>query len=310
MRTRRAAVPVGQRPRTRSRAHPGAPATRGTCGPAIRPGPDHDGGRQLVRPRVDLRQQAGVPHHGRQQRRLALAGLDQHMPPGRSQPPAPATTRRATSRPSTRRPAPPAARARAPPAAAGRTHRWARTGRWPAGRRPALAAPPGSGPYRSPSRTRPRRPGCGARSAPRPGRCRRRRAPAPVDPAGERGTERARTATQVDHDRRAAGPPAAACADEELGAPARHEHPRIDAIRRPQNSAQPRTCSSGTPAARRSTMPASSLGRAGAATSSRASSSAKTQPAARSCAATHPSSIDFQALIDPSSAAGHAGICR
>ena len=53
-------------------------------------------------------------------------------------------------------------------------------------------------------------------------------------------------------------------------------------IRSPQNSAQPRTCSSGCPAARWSTMASSSAGVRAAEMSSRASSSAKTQPAARS----------------------------
>src|SRR5579875_2958006 len=61
--------------------------------------------------------------------------------------------------------------------------------------------------------------------------------------------------------------------------------PGSTAIRRPQNSAQPRTCSRGTPAARRPVMAASSAGVRAAEMSSRASSSAKTQPAARSRAA-------------------------
>ena len=54
----------------------------------------------------------------------------------------------------------------------------------------------------------------------------------------------------------------------------------------PQNSAHPTTCSMGSPAARRSTMDARSVGVAAAEMSSRASSSAKTQPAARSLAST------------------------
>ena len=58
--------------------------------------------------------------------------------------------------------------------------------------------------------------------------------------------------------------------------------PGSTAIRRPQNSAQPMTCSSGKPATRRSTMAASSAGVRAAEMSNRASSSAKTQPAARS----------------------------
>ena len=58
--------------------------------------------------------------------------------------------------------------------------------------------------------------------------------------------------------------------------------PGPTAIRSPQNSAQPTTCSSGIPSARRSTMALSSAGLAAAATSSCASASAKTQPAARS----------------------------
>lgn len=48
--------------------------------------------------------------------------------------------------------------------------------------------------------------------------------------------------------------------DEELGAPAGYEDPWSTAIRRPQSSAQPRTCSRGKPVARRPTMSARSAG--------------------------------------------------
>src|SRR5271165_620274 len=58
--------------------------------------------------------------------------------------------------------------------------------------------------------------------------------------------------------------------------------PGATVIRRPQNSAQPRTCSSGRPATRRSTIASSSSGVRAVDMSRRASSSAKTQPAARS----------------------------
>src|SRR5690242_3985483 len=57
--------------------------------------------------------------------------------------------------------------------------------------------------------------------------------------------------------------------------------PGATVIRRPQNSAQPMTCSSGSPAARLLTIASSSAGVPAADISSRASSSAKTQPAAR-----------------------------
>ena len=60
--------------------------------------------------------------------------------------------------------------------------------------------------------------------------------------------------------------------------------PGATAIRRPQNSAQPITCSSGSPAARRSTMAERSAGVRAAPMSTRASSSANTQPAALSLA--------------------------
>src|SRR5580658_9064131 len=66
--------------------------------------------------------------------------------------------------------------------------------------------------------------------------------------------------------------------------------PGSTAIRRPQNSAQPSTCSSGRPATRRSTSAANSASSRAAEASSRASSSAKTQPAARSLA-TMPGSV-------------------
>jgi len=68
--------------------------------------------------------------------------------------------------------------------------------------------------------------------------------------------------------------------------------PGATAIRRPQNSAQPRTCSSGRPTARWPTMASSSAGVRAADTSSRASSSAKTQPAARSLLAICASETD------------------
>jgi hypothetical protein len=58
--------------------------------------------------------------------------------------------------------------------------------------------------------------------------------------------------------------------------------PGSTAIRSPQNSAQPRTRSSGRPAARRSTISARSAGVRAAASRSPASSSANTHPAARS----------------------------
>ena len=52
-------------------------------------------------------------------------------------------------------------------------------------------------------------------------------------------------------------------------------------MRRPQNSAQPRTYSNGSPPARRATIASNSSGPVAAASNSSASSSAKTQPAAR-----------------------------
>src|SRR5882757_537042 len=58
--------------------------------------------------------------------------------------------------------------------------------------------------------------------------------------------------------------------------------PGCTAIRTPRNSAQPRTCSSGSPSARRATMAASSSAVRAEEISNRASSSAKTHPAARS----------------------------
>ena len=61
-------------------------------------------------------------------------------------------------------------------------------------------------------------------------------------------------------------------------------------IRRPQNSAQPTTCSSGTPSSRWSIIASRSAGVRAASASSRASSSANTQPAARSRAMTAGSS--------------------
>src|SRR3984957_2883743 len=56
--------------------------------------------------------------------------------------------------------------------------------------------------------------------------------------------------------------------------------PGSTAMRRPKNSAQPRTCSSGRPAARRSTIASSSSGLRAVAMSNRPRSTAKTQPAA------------------------------
>src|SRR5580700_4674150 len=72
--------------------------------------------------------------------------------------------------------------------------------------------------------------------------------------------------------------------------------PGSTAMRSPQNSAQPRTCSSGRPAARRSTIASSSSGLRAVAMSSPASSSAKTQPAARS-RATMKGSVTLHATV-------------
>src|SRR3954453_7566107 len=68
--------------------------------------------------------------------------------------------------------------------------------------------------------------------------------------------------------------------------------PSSTAIRSPQNSAQPTTCSSGTPEQRRATMPCSAVDVVPASTSSRASSSANTQPAALSRRATVAANAD------------------
>ena len=179
-----------------------------------------------------------------------------------------------------RRPARPAPRAAGPPAASGRSRRWARTARSPAAGRPGRAAPRGSAANRSPRVTRP---------------------PTAADVAGRAGdgggvdvggvqrdarhggrhrdAQRARPAAEVDDDGPGAGQgdrllaPAARCAG------AARTRPGSTAIRRPQNSAQPSTCSSGSPATRRADQDVE-LRRATRPrrSSSRASSSAKTQP--------------------------------
>ena len=120
---------------------------------------------------------------------------------------------------------------------------------------------------------RPRRPGYAGRSAPRPGRC-RRRAPRPGP--------RRRPAPRPGRPSRSTGPPPPLPAGPAAMAwPARNSVRRrgtktagSTAIRRPQNSAQPSTCSSGWPPARRSTSASSSASLRAAEISRSASSSA------------------------------------
>ena len=147
--------------------------------------------------------------------------------------------------------------------------RWVRRARWRPGRRRGPAARRAAarrGHLRTPGHRRRRR--CGGRTAPRRGRCRRRATrpgpgprPARRPPRPSRSTGRRR--------RPCGRGPAAGRARRARAAAWRTRNsvrrrgtktPGSTAIRRPQNSAQPRTCSSGRPATRRSTMAARSAG--------------------------------------------------
>ncbi len=107
-----------------------------------------------------------------------------------------------------------------------------------------------------------------------------------VQHGGQAAPDGTRSAAEVDHDRSRPGDECRGLPHQQLGPRRGTNTPGPTAIRSPQNSTQPRTCSSGTPPTRRSTSAASSAGVPAASTSSRASSSAKTQPAARSRATT------------------------
>ncbi len=203
-------------------------------------------------------------------------------PPGASQPGAPAATRRRTSRPSS--PPSSATRASCTRASAGSsaTSPVGTYGTFAASTSTRPRSAPGSGVVQVALIDRCRRRRCGARTVRRRDRRRRRAArtrsagaasATPTAPVPQHRSRTYRAARPGERDR---------AADEELRTPAWHEHPEIHGDRRPQNSAQPRTCSRGSPAARRSTMAARSSGVRAAETSRRASSSAKTQPAARS----------------------------
>ena len=105
----------------------------------------------------------------------------------------------------------------------------------------------------------------------------------PAEGRGQRGADRAGTAAQV-HDDGRRGARGHSQLDEELGTAAGDEDTGLHAMRRPWNPAQPRTCSRGSPATRRSTMAAISSGVRAVERINSASSSAKTQPAERSAA--------------------------
>ena len=77
--------------------------------------------------------------------------------------------------------------------------------------------------------------------------------------------------------------------------------PGATASRSPQNSTQPTSCSSGSPASRRATSSSSALSEPAASTSSAASSSAKTQPAARSRTTRRSRSVSRQSARSASS---------
>ena len=188
-----------------------------------------------------------------------------------------------------RRPGPAGLRGRGPPAASGRSPRSVRRGRWRTTRRPDPAG-----------RRAGRRTGRCAAPGPSLGDCagRSERPPSrgrlpPARPAGRRpraGTpplrrDGAAAATQVEHDRRRATqrpcrapPPAPPSA--RSGAAGRNT-PGATVTRRPAKSAQPNTCSSGSPAARASISRSRSVGSSLWARIRAASSSANTQPAAR-----------------------------
>ena len=206
------------------------------------------------------------------QRRLALAGLDQQAT----------------------RPAPATAAPRRSPGAGRRARRRRRRGRRGAraarasGGISAIASVGTYGALATRTSTRPRSVGgqrvvqvalvhtaaaargCGGRSAPPPGRCRRRAARRPrtraatarAERARCRSTGRRRRAPRRQAERRPPG--STSNSVRRRGT----KTPGSTAIRRPQNSAQPRTCSSGSPATRRATMRGQLGRRRAAATSS------------------------------------------
>ena len=122
--------------------------------------------------------------------------------------------------------------------------------------------------------------------------------------ARDREAEGAGAAAEIDHHRDLAAigrQPASPTATDTRNSLRRRgtKTPGSTTIRRPANSAQPTTCSSGSPATRRSTRASSSAWDLADDTSIAASSSAKTHPARRSRATTVASSVTASSRIAP-----------
>ena len=188
---------------------------------------DHPGrGRGLVRARLD----AGSVHRRRASRR-------RQRPPGAARP----------ARPRHRRPWR-AARAAAPPAASARSRRWAHTGTFATRMSTRPRSRAGRGAKRSPARpAAERRQVARGRTSTATGSMSTAYSSAPSAAAASAAPIAPDAAAQVDHDGPRARGERRRPADQELGAPARHEHAGSTAMRRPPNSAQPTTCSNGMP---------------------------------------------------------------
>ena len=183
-----------------------------------------------------------------------------------------------------------------PPAGGTRSRRWARRARWRSGRPPGPAAGPAAGRTGRLDRRclgtfrRAQRTAAGSMSvACTSARSTAAAIAAPIAPAPQhRSTTMSPGRASV-----------TACWTRNSVRRRGTKTPASTAIRSPQNSAQPMTCSSGRPPARCSTMAPASAGVRAADISSLASSSAKTQPAARSRATTCDSSTPVTQIHDP-----------